>query len=81
MELSKRTSGQGSVTVARIRALRRVVFAKQEVAILISFVLITLFFYLRNLAMLSPLAVTSILRTMAFPGLIGMHFAAFRSRR
>lgn len=50
----------------------RTLFMRQETAILIPFVLITLFFYWRNPAMLSPLSISTTLRTMAFPGLIGM---------
>ncbi|MBX3062994.1 MAG: ABC transporter permease [Anaerolineae bacterium] len=50
----------------------RGLLARQEAAVLIPFIVLTLFFYLRNAAMLSPLTVTSILRTMALPGLIGM---------
>ncbi len=66
IELTKVTTGQSVMA-----SLRRLL-TKQEAAILIPFIALTLFFYLRNPAMLAPLTVTSILRTMAFPGLIGM---------
>ena len=65
-ELVKPNTGQGIVLFVR-RLL-----ARQEAAILIPLVALTLFFYLRNPNMLAPITVTSILRTMAFPGLIGM---------
>src|SRR5258705_727772 len=65
-ELVKPSTGQGIVLF-----MRRL-FARQEAAILIPLIVLTLFFYLRNPAMLAPLTITSILRTMAFPGLIGM---------
>lgn len=50
----------------------RSLLAKQEAAIIIPFFLLLAFFYSRNSAMLAPTTVVSILRTMAFPGLIGM---------
>jgi ribose transport system permease protein len=50
----------------------RMVLAKQETTILIPFVLLFAFFYSRNDAMVNPITVSSILRTMAFPALIGM---------
>lgn len=56
----------------RIMAFLRGVFSKQETAIIIPFVVFTLFFYARNPAMLSTVTIVSILRTMAYPGLIGM---------
>jgi ribose transport system permease protein len=55
-----------------IRLSLRRVLARHETAILIPLITLTLFFYLRNPAILAPITVTSILRTMAFPGLIGM---------
>ena len=39
---------------------------------MIPFLLLTLFFYSRNYAMLDPLTISSILRTIAFPALISM---------
>jgi len=50
----------------------RSLFAKQEAAIIIPFFVLLVFFYARNSAMLSQATVVSILRTMAFPGLISM---------
>jgi ribose transport system permease protein len=45
----------------------------QEMAVLIPFIVITFLFFLRNpAAMLAPLTISSIFRTIAFPGLIGM---------
>ncbi len=44
----------------------------QEITIVIPLVLITLFYYSRNSAMLSDVTVSSILRTVAFPALAGM---------
>jgi ribose transport system permease protein len=54
------------------RGVWRQLMGRQETAILISLIVVLTFFYIRNPAMLAPLTVTSILRTMAFPGLIGM---------
>jgi ribose transport system permease protein len=65
-ELVKPSTGQGIVLFVRR------LFARQEAAILIPLIVLTLFFSLRNPNMLAPITVTSILRTMAFPGLIGM---------
>jgi ribose transport system permease protein len=45
---------------------------KQEAAVLITLIVFTSFFYVRNDAMLSSVTIISILRTMAYPGLIGM---------
>ena len=50
----------------------RNLLGKQEFTIIIPLLLVLVFFYWRNSAMLSHIAVTSILRTMAFPALIGM---------
>jgi ribose transport system permease protein len=50
----------------------RSLLAKQEAAIVIPFFVLLAFFYSRNSAMLAPTTVVSILRTMAFPGLISM---------
>lgn len=50
----------------------RDLFNRHEAAIIIPFVLITLFFYARNEAMLSSITITSVLRTMAYPGLVAM---------
>lgn len=64
--LAKTTTGQSTGTFLRKR------LAGQEVAILIPLVALIAVFTLRNAAMLNPITVTSILHTMAFPGLIGM---------
>ena len=50
----------------------RGLLAKQETAIIIPFFLLLTFFFYRNSAMLAPATIVSILRTMAFPGLIAM---------
>ncbi len=47
-------------------------YNKQEIAILVPFLLLILFFYSRNEAMLDPKTISSILRTIAFPALISM---------
>ncbi|MBX3083740.1 MAG: ABC transporter permease [Anaerolineae bacterium] len=64
--LAKPSTGQN------ITAFLRRQLARQEVAILIPLIALIAVFTLRNPAMLNPITVTSILRTMAFPGLIGM---------
>lgn len=56
----------------RATALVRALFAKQEATIILLFFLLLAFFYARNSAMLSTPTIVSILRTMAFPGLISM---------
>jgi len=45
---------------------------KQETAIIIPFILLFVWFWARNDAMVNPNTLSSILRTMAFPGLISM---------
>jgi len=56
----------------RATAVVRALFAKQEATIILLFFLLLAFFYVRNSAMLSTPTIVSILRTMAFPGLISM---------
>ena len=56
----------------RIGQFLRSLLARQEAAILILLVALLAFFYSRNSAMLAPTTVVSILRTIAFPGLIAM---------
>jgi ribose transport system permease protein len=56
----------------RIANFLRSLLARQESGIILLCIVITAFFYSRNSAMLSPAAVISILRTMAFPALIAM---------
>jgi len=58
----------GTRTMLSVRS----VLAKQEAAIIIPFFVLLAFFYARNSAMLAQATVVSILRTVAFPGLIGM---------
>lgn len=50
----------------------RSLLARQEATITLLIFALLAFFYARNSAMLAPTTVVSILRTMAFPGLIGM---------
>lgn len=50
----------------------RSLLARQEAAIVILLFALVAFFYSRNSAMLAPTTVVSILRTIAFPGLIAM---------
>jgi ribose transport system permease protein len=50
----------------------RSLIARQEAAIIFLVLVLLAFFYSRNTAMLAPTTVVSILRTMAFPGLISM---------
>jgi ribose transport system permease protein len=61
-----------ATTGTAITGFLRGVLTRQETAIILPFVAISLFFYLRNHAMLSPLFISSLLRTMAYPGLIAM---------
>jgi len=57
---------------ARMGLFFRSLLARQEAAIIILLIALLAFFYSRNSAMLAPTTVVSILRTMAFPGLIAM---------
>ncbi|MCB0123764.1 MAG: ABC transporter permease [Caldilineaceae bacterium] len=56
----------------RTATLLHALLSRQEAAIIIPFFLLLAFFYSRNSAMLSTPTIVSILRTMAFPGLISM---------
>ena len=56
----------------RAAASLRKILGRQEVIILLLTVVLTLFFYSRNPAMLTPTVWIGILRTMAFPALIAM---------
>ena len=56
----------------RIAGYARSLFGKQEVGIIVLSIVLMAFFYFRNPAMLAPLTIVSILRTMAFPALIAM---------
>ena len=71
MELTRTQSNKPSLAARTGLALRGLV-GMQEFAIIIAFFVALAFFYWRNPAMLLPATVTSILRTMAFPGLIGL---------
>lgn len=67
-EIKLQQATPGTYIVGFLRDL----LARQETAIILPFVAVTLFFYSRNQAMLSPLFISSLLRTMAYPGLIAM---------
>jgi len=56
----------------RLASSVRSILGRQETGIILLCVILTAFFYSRNPAMLAPTTVVSILRTMAFPALIGM---------
>ena len=56
----------------RIAGYARRIFGKQEAGIIVLSIVLIAFFYFRNPAMLAPLTIVSILRTMAFPALIAM---------
>lgn len=62
------TDSAGTRLARTVRSL----LARQEAGIIVAFFVLLGFFYLRNSAMLDPATVSSILRTMAFPCLIGM---------
>ncbi len=71
MELTLK-EGERSRVRTRVASYARRVLAQQEAAVIIPFVLLFALFYARNDAMANPLTISSILRTMAFPGLISM---------
>ncbi len=71
MELTANESDSMTLDKRTVRFLRSLL-ARQEAAIIIPFFVLLAFFYSRNSAMLVPTTVVSILRTMAFPGLISM---------
>jgi ribose transport system permease protein len=71
MELTRNERKQASLATRAWGTMRRLV-AQQEFSIIVLFFVLLLFFYSRNHAILDPLTVNSILRTMAFPGLVGM---------
>ena len=71
MELTANERDRMSLDKRTVWFLRSLL-AKQEAAIIIPFFVLLAFFYSRNSAMLVPTTVVSILRTMAFPGLISM---------
>lgn len=55
-----------------VLAVLRRLFAIQEMTILVTLTVITLLLYMLNPAMLNSITISSILRTIAFPGMIGM---------
>ncbi len=66
-------SGKDSIPFLRpVLAVLRRLFAVQEMTILVTLTAITLLLYMLNPAMLGEITIFSILRTIAFPGLIGM---------
>lgn len=72
MAITKTASSQGRGASTRMFGINRFVNRWPEATIALPAILITVFFYSRNSAMLNPITVTSILRTMAFPGLVAM---------
>lgn len=56
----------------RLASSLRSILGRQETGIILLCIILTAFFYSRNPAMLAPTTIVSILRTMAFPALIGM---------
>ena len=56
----------------RFSSSLRSTLGRQEAGIILLCIILLAFFYSRNPAMLAPLTIVSILRTMAFPALIGM---------
>ena len=71
MELTANERNKIPLSTRSVFVLRGLL-AKQEAAIIIPFFVLLAFFYSQNSAMLSTPTVVSILRTMAFPGLISM---------
>jgi ribose transport system permease protein len=57
---------------AEIGDFLRSILGRQETGIILLTIFLMAFFYSRNPAMLAPLTIVSILRTMAFPALIAM---------
>ena len=56
----------------RVSSSLRSILGRQETGIILLCIVLVTFFYSRNPAMLAPLTIVSVLRTMAFPALIGM---------
>ena len=56
----------------RFSSSLRGILGRQETGIILLCIILLAFFYSRNPAMLAPLTIVSILRTMAFPALIAM---------
>lgn len=71
MELTRNERNQTALGT-RIGPALRSLLAHQEITIIIPFFLVLFYFYSRNSAMLNTVTIVSILRTMAFPGLISM---------
>ncbi len=71
MELTRTESNKTSLVARTGLALRGLV-GMQEFAIIVAFLVVLVFFWWRNPAMLLPVTVSSIMNTMAFAGLIGL---------
>ncbi|MCB0201589.1 MAG: ABC transporter permease [Caldilineae bacterium] len=71
MELSFNERDQASRSKILASYARRIL-GRQETGIILLSIALTIFFYFRNPAMLSPITVVALLRTMAFPALIAM---------
>jgi ribose transport system permease protein len=71
MELARTERNQASLAARMWQAMRALAL-QQEFSIIFLFFVLLLFFYSRNTAMLNLLTITSVLRTMAFPGLVAM---------
>jgi ribose transport system permease protein len=71
MELTRNERKQAT-PAAKLMGVLRLLVAQQEFSIIVLFFVMLLFFYSRNTAMLNSLTIFSILRTMAFPALVGM---------
>ncbi|MFN8442955.1 MAG: ABC transporter permease [Caldilineaceae bacterium] len=69
LTVNERTGIGQRNTIAQIV---RAILMKHETAVIIPFILLFALFYSRNDAMVNPNTLSSILRTMAFPGLISM---------
>lgn len=69
LTVNERTGIGQRNTIAQIL---RAILMKHETAVIIPFILLFALFYSRNDAMVNPNTLSSILRTMAFPGLISM---------
>lgn len=71
MDFTRNERNQASLGTRMAQGMRSLM-GHQEVTIIIPFIVVVLFFYSRNSAMLNSVTIFSVLRTMAFPGLISM---------
>ncbi|MBW7884682.1 MAG: hypothetical protein H3C34_18990, partial [Caldilineaceae bacterium] len=62
----------GASPAGSLLSVVRSLLVRQEAAIIIALAAFTIFFFVRNPVMLAPLTVASILRTMAYPGVVAM---------